>query len=458
MSSRRLPIRSGYCGWMAKGAPSEHVSYAAGLRAAGATWTEIAKAVRDRFDLGALQAMRVAHGWTQPDVARRWQSRFPSERPLTVKKLSTWECWPSESSNPPGLRELARLAELYECDVTDLVFGLADFSHLDAYPDAVDRRDFLFGAASSAAALSASPLLPVAGARLGAGDVARIRTLLASLYAADDAGGGAATFERALNHAATVRRLLNETSYRSTVGRDLRVLAGELTEHAAWAAHDLRRHGDARRLWGEALTFANITGSPSLTSIVMAAMSLQAASHGAGREAVELAQAAQRVANAEGSARLLSLLASREARGHALAGDAQASGVALARAESLLEEDDGSGPEWLAFWGPADFHCAVGSAHMDLGAARAAERAFRSAIAVTPEHYARNRALYGGYLAEAFIAQGAIEEAADAATSAMSGVSSGRLRSKMLALRPAFEPHAAKPVVGVCLDRLATVA
>lgn len=442
---------------MAQGARSEQLALARRMRAAGAPWVEISEALQRDHSLGALQSMRVAHDWTLRDVVLRWQDQWPDQKPLTINRLSGWECWPA-SGHPPALPELAKLAELYECDVTDLVAGLADFSHLDAYPQDVDRRDFLVGAAASAA-LTATPLLPVAGARLGARDVTRIRTELAQLYALDDAGDGAKAFERALTQAAVVRRLLDEASYGQPVGRDLQVLAGELTEMAGWSAFDLGRHDEARRLFGEALTLAHITGSAALTTLVMASMSLQSVSLDAGREAVQLAQAAQRTAASFGSARLLSLLAAREALGHARADDGPAAMQALARSEVLLDDADDPGQEWLEFWGPADFHGVVAGVHLRLGQARVAERACRSAIAATPERYVRNRAGYRAQLASVLVEQGAFEEAAASATASMSGCkASGRVRSRLLELRPALTPHARRPVVADCLERLTTLA
>lgn len=440
---------------MAKGARSEQVAYAAQLRASGATWAEITDALRSRFGLASMAAARLAHGWSQDDTALQWAARWPDDG-VTSKHVSSWECWPTSGHAPP-LPRLARLAELYEVAVMDLVAGLADFRHLDAYPRHVDRRDFLVGAAASAA-LTATPL-PLAGTRIGARDIARIKAELPALYALDDAGDGAQAFRRALEQAAAVRQILDAATYGPTVGRDLQILAGELTEMAGWTAFDLGRHGEARRLFGEALTLGQITGSAALSTLVMASMSLQATAVGAGREAVELAQAAQRTAGSYGSARLLSLLAAREALGHARAADAPAATAALARAEQLLDDADDPGQEWLAFWGPADFHGAVAGVHQRLGQGHIAERACRSAIAATPERYRRNRAGYHAQLAGVLVERGAFEEAATTACASMSvSTASGRVRARLLDLRPTLAPHVGQPAVAEALDQLTSLA
>jgi transcriptional regulator with XRE-family HTH domain len=100
----------------------EQLALAASLRDAGRSWTEIAAALRDRYRLDARIAMRVAHGWTQAEVAQQWNSRWPDE-PKTFKNISYWENWPSPTGHAPSLHVLDRLAQLYECDVADLLVG-----------------------------------------------------------------------------------------------------------------------------------------------------------------------------------------------------------------------------------------------------------------------------------------------------------------------------------------------
>ncbi len=51
--------------------------------------------------------------------------------PKTFKSISSWENWPSKTGYAPSLDVLARLAELYECTVADLLADYADFRHRD---------------------------------------------------------------------------------------------------------------------------------------------------------------------------------------------------------------------------------------------------------------------------------------------------------------------------------------
>ncbi|MDT3399002.1 hypothetical protein RKE29_20540 [Streptomyces sp. B1866] len=94
---------------------------AAELRDEGWSWGAIAARIQREEHVGALAAMRLARGWTQQAAADVWNELFPdSEHPMTMKKLSFWETWP-HSGRQPSLTVLGRLADVYECDIKDLV-------------------------------------------------------------------------------------------------------------------------------------------------------------------------------------------------------------------------------------------------------------------------------------------------------------------------------------------------
>jgi hypothetical protein len=66
--------------------------------------------------------MRVAHEWSQADAAGAWNARWPDD-PKSFKNISYWETWPSPTGHAPSLAVLDRLAQVYECSVSDLVAG-----------------------------------------------------------------------------------------------------------------------------------------------------------------------------------------------------------------------------------------------------------------------------------------------------------------------------------------------
>ncbi len=100
------------------------------LRASGASWVEVAAALQQRYRVNARVALRYAHGWSQRRAADEWNRRWPDEL-KTFKTFSYWEQWPSSTGHAPTFDNLSKLAELYECAVSDVLVDLPDFRHLD---------------------------------------------------------------------------------------------------------------------------------------------------------------------------------------------------------------------------------------------------------------------------------------------------------------------------------------
>ncbi|MBV8542445.1 MAG: hypothetical protein JO063_02240 [Pseudonocardiales bacterium] len=100
------------------------------LRAEGESRVGVAEALRRRYRFNARVALRYAHGWSQRQAADEWSRRWPDEL-KTFKSFSYWEQWPGRTGHVPSFDNLAKLAELYECAVSDLLADLPDFRHRD---------------------------------------------------------------------------------------------------------------------------------------------------------------------------------------------------------------------------------------------------------------------------------------------------------------------------------------
>jgi hypothetical protein len=96
------------------------------LRAQGRSWAEIAAEFRAVYRVNGRVALRQAHGWSQPQAAARWTARWPDD-PKTFKNFSYWELWPSGTGHAPSLDTLDRLAQLYECSISDLLADCRDY-------------------------------------------------------------------------------------------------------------------------------------------------------------------------------------------------------------------------------------------------------------------------------------------------------------------------------------------
>ena len=102
------------------------------LRAQGQTWAQIARHIARDDNVNIRTAFRLAHGLSQREVAARWNELFPTEAgsaSMTDKIVSYWETWP-QSGYEPSLKNLKRLARIYQCNVGDLVDD-GNFSQLD---------------------------------------------------------------------------------------------------------------------------------------------------------------------------------------------------------------------------------------------------------------------------------------------------------------------------------------
>jgi predicted DNA-binding ribbon-helix-helix protein len=108
----------------------ERRQWSAELRAQGCTWVEVAQAFTERYRINPRVAFRLVRGWSQRDAASQWNTSWPDD-PKTFKNFSYWEQWPAATGYAPSLDVLSRLAQLYQCSVSDLVADVADFRHDD---------------------------------------------------------------------------------------------------------------------------------------------------------------------------------------------------------------------------------------------------------------------------------------------------------------------------------------
>lgn len=123
---------------------------ASALRAEGLTWGEVAAVFRGEYRVNARVALRLAHGWSQNEVADRWNQRWPEDL-KTFKNISYWEKWPAATGYAPSLEVLTKLAAIYSCQTADLLVDVADHriedpvfrarSRLAALPSMLRRID-----------------------------------------------------------------------------------------------------------------------------------------------------------------------------------------------------------------------------------------------------------------------------------------------------------------------------
>lgn len=447
------------------------------LRAEGKSWAQIAGSIRDRYSVNARIALRWVHGWTQDRAAAEWCQRWPDDI-KTGYNISTWERWP-QSGHEPSLRTLTRLAEIYQCDLADLVADLGCFSHLDpvnadpiirsvrdlAPPDEgsdsdqggrqddTDRRDFTKAAALTAAGLL-GPLRDVlaAGADervtvIGRRHVEVIESAVERIEAQDAEIGGNGLREGVAALRGRVDEWLNEPNFSvHRVAGELQSLAGELSAWAGWLAFDADDRAQAATLLQDALLHARLIDDPRLEVRALSYICLLNRDRRP-RESLQCAEAALQRARAWATPRLLALLHLRAARANASLDERKAFSRDIANAKSQLEhgvhDDD---PLYIRFVGEMEVAGITGLSYLAMDQPERAAAAFRRITENPDANYKRNTGYYTVRLAEAVARQHDISQAGEIGLGAIPTVrelGSGRSMRHLRSLRRTLEPHRA---------------
>lgn len=107
------------------------------LRGRHWTYREIAALLRRTRGYGVLLSFRLAHGLTQEHVAGKLNETAADEATtvITGQHICYWEAWPGGTGRQPTLNDLRRLAQVYACNIHDLIEA-HDFTHLDPETEA----------------------------------------------------------------------------------------------------------------------------------------------------------------------------------------------------------------------------------------------------------------------------------------------------------------------------------
>ncbi|MDT0435932.1 MULTISPECIES: hypothetical protein [Streptomyces] len=328
------------------------------------------------------------------------------------------------------------------------------------------RRAFMTGGGATVAAASLGPLglahEAAAGTRRpGTSEAGALEEAVRRIRLLDDRHGADGLYRRAAEPLRAAYALLDAGATRQATADRLHAGAGELAISVGWLAHDSGRFDDARSHYAEALATARVTGDEALEAHAFCNTAFLARDAGRPREAVRAAQAAQRVARPLGSARLLSLLALREAGGWAGLADRTACEQALARAHALHERGrSDADPEWMSFYGPAELEGLEAQCWSTLGDwSRGAAHA-RRAARLQNEHFTRNIALYTAELADCLARGGRPDEAAGAGLRVLDlldQVQSSRIQTMLAGTARVLLPHRRASGVSAFLERHAAL-
>jgi tetratricopeptide (TPR) repeat protein len=327
------------------------------------------------------------------------------------------------------------------------------------------RRAFMTGGATTVAAASLSPLglaFDAAAAerpvrRVGGREADALEEAVRRIRLLDDRHGADGLYRRAAAPLRAAYALLDAGTTRQATGDRIHSGAGELAISVGWLAHDSGRFDDARSHYAEALATARVAGDPALEAHAFCNTSFLARDAGRPREAVRAAQAAQRVARSLGSARLMSLLALREAGGWAGLADRVGCEQALVRAQALFERGrSDADPEWMSFYGEAELEVLEAQCWSTLGNWRRAARHAGRAARLQDPHFTRNIALYTAELADDLARGGRPDEAAAAGMRVLDlldQVQSSRVQTMLAGTARVLVPHRRARGVSAFLER-----
>ncbi|MFC1418610.1 XRE family transcriptional regulator [Streptacidiphilus cavernicola] len=329
------------------------------MTAAGATLAAVAIEMRTRWGYRPREAWRHAHGWSLNEAADRINTTAgDTENPTytDASQLGKWEKWPAPSSRRPPLAALALLSDTYRCSVEDLLdlddrrsLPDSDLRILRATTQAVPTAPTTVVRESPAPEPVASELVLLAAGESASwaqwaeasnvGDIALeqlladVRTLSLEYLTGDPM----VMFTRTRRLRDRVFALL-EGHQPPRQASDLYVAAGYLCGLLSWMSSDLGHLSAADTQGRTAWLCAELAGHDGLRAWVLSTRSKIAFWDGRYREAINHARRGAGYA-VPGSAAVL--LALQEADAWAELGATAEAEVALARATTAREQQNG---------------------------------------------------------------------------------------------------------------------
>jgi transcriptional regulator with XRE-family HTH domain len=286
----------------------------------------------------------------------------------------------------------------------------------------------------------------VATDHVGADHVALLEVAIHNIERRDAARGGDAVYGSAQCLRRVADGWLDQGSPPPEVRNGIQSLVADLDWWLGWLAFDADRRDQALRYLQEALLSARLIDDPFLEVRTMASLSLLALDVRP-REALQCAQAAQRLAGGWITPRLAALLHLRAARAHAALTDERAFAREIAKAAAQL--DRGPGPDeplFVQFVGPGELSGITGLSYLAMRRPDRASALFRDIVDNPDPAYGRNVSYYTVRLAESLGRQGDISGACTVARQAVNlvaGLESTRTTRFLGQFRRAVAPHLA---------------
>jgi hypothetical protein len=294
------------------------------------------------------------------------------------RKIGVEELWPDLIGEDGPVHADDGLDTPWTQDGTRNVADTVTRRHLS-----MNRRKLLAlaGPALTAPAIGGWLLQPAAPFRAHQGDE-RVSPLMLQTVARriadlrrldDDQGGGPTVMAMATHDLEWVLRLVSEGSYGVETGRNLHEVAAELAQLAGWLAFDAGDHGRAQHYWLIALRAAHTIDDRLLGAHILSGLGYQAVWVNNPQDALAILQAARAGIRHQQPGAVHALLASRQARAHALLRQGHAMQSCLDDADHAIAAASDTDPGWSYWITPAVLTGDAGRAWLDLGRPQRAE-------------------------------------------------------------------------------------
>ncbi|MFI1532063.1 transcriptional regulator [Streptomyces griseus] len=294
-----------------------------------------------------------------------------------------------------------------------------------------------------------------AAARIGMSDVEGIRAVTATFRDLDNRHGGVLSRKAVIGQLDEAVGMLTGT-YTAETGRALFSAVADLGSVAGWMTFDAGRHASAQRIFVTALHAAAQGGDKALGAHLLQCMARQMSHLGHYADALDLVELAQYGARRRLSPASTSMLASLEARFHAILGNLDESERAAGQAqEAFTRITPGEEPQHLAFFDEPELCATLGVAHQiaakNSAGAHRTRRAEKSAalidqaLAHRPEHRVRSKAFDHLGLARTHLAIGEVDGAHEETRRALDlfgRIGSRRVADRLVELHDEAAPFA----------------
>lgn len=252
-----------------------------------------------------------------------------------------------------------------------------------------------------------------------------------------------------------VRDLLKHGSYTEEIGQRMFSVAAELGRVAGWSSFDAGLHASAERYFAAALKASYSAGDRAIGANILKCMSLQLVDAKRPEEALAIATAARDGAK-QAPPRIVAMMTVREARTHAVLGDAVVCERLLVQAEAAMSRaDETDAPGWASYFDHAEYCAQVAACYLLLDRHQATDHWLDQSLQLQPAERRVDRATYLMWRGETVLKLGDVDHACALVTEAVPSIAaarSARNRRRLTDLQGKLQERHGKHAAVVALD------